>query len=351
LVEDLPMSSRPARRGFTLIELLVVIAIIAVLVGLLLPAVQKVREAAARAKCQNNLKQIGVALHAYHDAAGALPATRVYTPAYVSGGITSSNTETGWDLPVPPTETSYGSWYFRIADHLEQGNVGAAFKQSTTAAEMNAARQDLMAAPLPVLVCPSDGRAAGNGTVFWSAGNTSTTEPAAFASYCGVTGNDEWNEGGASGSNATNGMFPVYTRDYTWGRKPVRLRLADATDGLSNTLLAGERPPAPDAPTLAGGANDLAVGQWLSNDFYTLLAVPNYETGWRPNCPTPADFKPDKVTERCAVMHYWSLHPGGGNWLLGDGSVRFFPYSVATTVLRPMASRNGGDGWTRSGDD
>src|SRR3954468_6688075 len=114
------LSGRGPRRGFTLIELLVVIAIIAVLIGLLLPAVQKVREAASRIKCTNNLKQIGLAVHNYHDVNNEFPAPRAIHPtAQVAGGFPIGF----WSPPPAPNADSYGGWMVRILPYIEQQNV------------------------------------------------------------------------------------------------------------------------------------------------------------------------------------------------------------------------------------
>jgi prepilin-type processing-associated H-X9-DG protein len=147
-----------------------------------------------------------------------------------------------------------------------------------------------------------------------------------------VTGNDEWVESGFPGSNARNGAFAVHSWQTYVGKKPVRM--TSFTDGTSNSLVVGERPP----------SNDLYYGWWAYSDFDTLLALPNlevYVTGMS-GCPTPGVFKPDLPTNRCSATHYWSMHPGGANWLMGDGSVRFATYDSHNT-LRLMASINGGE--------
>ena len=97
--------------------------------------------------------------------------------------------------------------------------------------------------------------------------------------------------------------------------------------------MVGERPP----------ASDLSWGSWRGSDFNSVLAHPNRETSIITGCPDPALFAPDNVNNKCAATHYWSLHTGGANWLLGDGSVRFIQYSAATTVVTPMASINAGE--------
>ena len=151
---------------------------------------------------------------------------------------------------------------------------------------------------------------------------------AATTSYLGVTGNNE-----TAWGNATNGVFWTGTT-VTAGQGNRGTKLLDITDGLSHTLAVGERPP----------AADLYWGWWAYSDYDSLLATPNrdYQYG---SCigRLPGYFSPGVVTDNCDTQHYWSFHPGGGSWLLADGSVRFLPYSAGTTVIPLLASRNGGE--------
>jgi prepilin-type N-terminal cleavage/methylation domain-containing protein/prepilin-type processing-associated H-X9-DG protein len=333
------MPARPTtrpRRGFTLIELLVVIAIIAVLVGLLLPAVQKVREAAARAKCQNNLKQLGIALSNHHDTYNEFPAARPVRSQ--SDNAVRSATNTYWfsttPSSYPSTEASVGGWAVRLLPFLEEQNRQDLIKGKTTAGDLATAVGQLRSQPVRLLQCPSDPR---NNTPV-NLPNTTFT-----SNYIGVTGNDEWNEplssgsGTGVGSNARNGVFAVNSFKQTVGKRPVRF--GSITDGASNTVAVGERPV----------HLEQEWGWWYATDFDVLLAHPSNDDDYGAACPRPAFFAPDTLGSPCSFTHFWSTHTGGGNWLLADGSVRFLSYTAANPTLVRMASRDGGEVFDASG--
>jgi prepilin-type N-terminal cleavage/methylation domain-containing protein/prepilin-type processing-associated H-X9-DG protein len=312
----LQASNRPIRRGFTLIELLVVIAIIAILIGLLLPAVQKVREAAARMQCANHLKQWGLAIHNYHDARGEFP--------YARAGDTNPNTRqfevggytTGyyiWTYPV--TADKVGGWSTRALPYIEQENLFKPIEAATNGTQLSAAYSAFLKTKTKLMTCPSD-----------SLATRAHSSGAAVTTYLGVTGNDE-----REGSDARNGIFAVYDWRSRKPKNPVRIPMI--SDGTSNTVAIGERPP----------SSDLYWGWWAYSDSDNILAHPNRETYTVSGCSGNEVFRADIATNPRAACHYWSMHAGGGgNWLLADGSVRFITYSNANMITL-MASYNGGE--------
>ncbi|MGL6096768.1 MAG: DUF1559 domain-containing protein [Fimbriiglobus sp.] len=300
------------RRGFTLIELLVVIAILAVLIGLLMPAVQKVRAAAARAKCQNNMKQLALAAHNYHDALSRLPAG-------------SAGSKIGPD-------GAYGSedrtvWPHYLLPYTEQAVVWAALeKHQKTYAIKNA----LYAIPegyhktvIPYWACPSD-----------PTGLKTTTKPGSdqgfHGNYVGNAGSG-WFNGSGDGGTDLDGVF--FTASY--------VRLLDITDGASTTLLLSEilvyRDTASNHDTHGRYWNVArSGGAWFS-----AAAGPNPADLDRLNhCVPTAPCSPGSDNQR---VYARSQHAGGVNAALADGSVRFATNDVDPTVWKALATRAGGE--------
>jgi len=279
------MTFRDSRRpGFTLIELLVVIAIIAVLMGLLVPAVQKVREAASRMQCQNNLRQIGLALHNYHGAMQQLP------PGYVSG-LAADGTETG---------PGWG-WGTHILPYLEQDNL---FRQVNLAVGIDQpAHAAVRVQPLKLFRCPSS---RDNLPTFLTTGNP--VEVAA-ANYVANFGNNH--EAIEDNPSLGNGVF--YRNSKT--------RFGDITDGTSNTLFVGERSVKTGRATWTGAVTGADEAPALC-----LGAV----------CHTPNRPNPD-------VEEMSSDHPLGIMCLFGDGSVRPVNDTISHDVWIGLGSRAGGE--------
>ncbi len=272
------------RFGFTLIELLVVIAIIAILIALLVPAVQKVREAAARTQCQNNLKQWGVALH------NLVGTTKKFPERYGGRKL---------------------SWPYQLLQYVEQD----ALHKTPYPFDKN----------LAILNCPSD--AHNNGEKIF--GTVGTNSGWGITSYLANTGrhyDDPFNPA-IRGDTGVVGLFPSRSG----------IRFEEITDGTSNTLFLGERPP----------TKDLFWGWWARFDVDCLMwaQLPNY-FGARDykgrTCPNPgtygAPYFGDPASD-CNELHWWSFHPAGANFALCDGSVRTISYSVSATVIPAMATR------------
>jgi prepilin-type N-terminal cleavage/methylation domain-containing protein/prepilin-type processing-associated H-X9-DG protein len=293
---------RSSRPGFTLVELVVCIGIVAVLVGIIVPAVQNAREASFRARCQNNLRQLGVAAHTYHDLHGVLPKGH----RQLAGAAPDPMFDSGWLLSLMPFLEQDGAYQTAVAayhaDRIPFDNpphVG-------------------MTTVVPVLLCPSDGR---------------ITEPqlapiqkffVTFTSYMGVAGTQCRKKDGVLFDDS-------------------QIRFADVTDGTSTTLLAGERPP----------SSDFQFGWWYAGDgqdgtgsieFILGVLEPNLQPvmSGSPCGPGTYSFGPSRFNDPCGKFHYWSPHPGGANFLFVDGGVHFLSYDVQS-ILPALATRAGNE--------
>jgi len=365
---------RKSRLGFTLIELLVVIAIIAILIGLLLPAVQKIREAANRMKCSNNLKQIGLAVHNYHDTMGFFP---------------SAGSADGKPLSSAPWPNSGEgtNWLVHIMPYIEQGNIYSKLTftgdsgwtnvpGSATSSAVNNVKI-VAGTVVPIFRCPSDPRAPllANGSNV--PGGIQVMRP----SYVAIAGavNDIDGSGQFRETRLTNsGWSPEFGKS-GWGGVIVpgfsNVTVSSIVDGTSNTMIVSERAGQmywlnPDGSKERAGDGELGDGgicnglirgqdggqrdelgnlrpmqDWSDNraqHFTTIRYLPN-QTVWPRNQANTGVY---------SASHSWkcegsnvplsSQHPGGVNALLGDGSVRFVRNTINILQLARFGTRDDG---------
>ena len=310
-----------SKRGFTLIELLVVIAIIAILIGLLLPAVQKVREAAARMKCSNNLHQFGIACHSYHDVQGLFP----------PGGRFYNQ---DWNQ-------DRGSWLVYSLPYMEQDNL---FKQAvaanglytTNAWSIGSINALFQSTKLPYGRCPSDDYNP-TATVCNYVGSLG---PQCAIGPCGYDPNQQY----CTGTNFGWGypVSPDHGNDWTpvgirgvFNRLGAPINMAAVTDGLSNTLMIGE--------SLPGQHDHLAQNLWWSanggNSHCTTIIPINYASDQVVGCGT----NPQKSYQNWDVSWgFKSRHTGGVNFVFCDGSVHFISQNIDKGTYQKLGCRNDG---------
>jgi prepilin-type N-terminal cleavage/methylation domain-containing protein/prepilin-type processing-associated H-X9-DG protein len=342
------------RGGFTLIELLVVIAILAILMGLLLPAIQKVREAASRTQCQNNLKQLGLALHNYESGRGQFPAAWLGNsglPAYA--GISDYNFS--WSVLA------------QLNPYLEQTAIYNSMDLTApiylgSPAAVSPANQFAVQQVVKLFLCPSD-----------------IARPVSNAGDYGVPQTGPTNYAACLGSGTTNGGAPYgapYDADGLF-RALKPLRVTDATDGLSNTACMSESvlgqggeqvttaaPPDPGTPQYVFGylgytgtpvnpTNCATTSfpmwngyqrrgfMWASGEIRCVA----YNHYYPPNTPNYDCVNNDPANGYVSTgfRAARSLHPGGVNLLLGDGSVRFVSNGVDPGTWRALGTRSGGE--------
>jgi len=361
------------RRGFTLIELLVVIAIIAVLIALLLPAVQSAREAARRAQCTNNLKQIGLALHNYESSNGAFP----------PGGVSDESKGTNWGGAVGGNNLA--SWRALVIPQMEGGNVYNAINFNLPLNNIvdSSAQWTALMTVNTAWLCPSDDNYQGQGPGYRSSSGPWGNYPNGSSPVNPFTGAAETrvvvsNYAGSFGDNyaigaLSSGQNPWETFPYPPSLAPGQVRIgypgfwgtafndqvtaqsggqlrgmfsyrimgvgavtiASITDGTSNTIMVGEMLPAQAADSNFWNNNGATFGTTIPINWQNLRApldgtTPFGSTDWQNRFSY-------------ASKGAKSKHPGGANFAFGDGSVRFLKSSISLPIYCALGSRNGGE--------
>ncbi len=306
------------RSGFTLIELLVVIAIIAILIALLLPAVQSARQASRLASCKNNLKQIGLAMHGFHNAQGTFPVGYYDPTPWPPGNQTPQGLDhgPGW------------GWGALILPYLEQSNV---FNQMNFTLDVgDLSNSTIITTPLSSFICPSDSTYVSTFTITSNSLATNVgPSPTGLNSWVLATGN-------YVACNGNDGVDCFCTPPHTGSflRAIKGFSVSAITDGLSNTLFVCDRPFSlsdsswAGCPTGAANPFKRAPGNYGAEP--TLLMCHAGRTG--PN--SPGVFDADST---------WSPHAVGVPYLLGDGSVRFIGNAIAIPTWMALATRAGGE--------
>jgi prepilin-type N-terminal cleavage/methylation domain-containing protein/prepilin-type processing-associated H-X9-DG protein len=321
------------RRGFTLIELLVVIAIIAVLIALLLPAVQAAREAARRSQCVNNLKQLGLAMHNYHDSIGTFPI-----------GAMGVRSTTGFYPNDPTGATNRRTWAFMILPYLEKGSIFQAINFSLPwNAPLGKANSTVVQTLIPGFGCPTDpnstlmddGIYQGNYMVNWGSATWSQGTNAAYSPWTN-------NPFPTTGAPVVTFMGAPFAEDKSFGIQSI-------SDGTSNTLLMAEVIVGLNNPSL-GSSGYEHRGDVYNDDYNSAMFMaytpPNSTfPDWIGGnyCQYPYGTNPPCVKNTPYFNAARSRHAGGVNALMADGSVKFFKSSINYTTWRALGSSQGSE--------
>jgi prepilin-type N-terminal cleavage/methylation domain-containing protein/prepilin-type processing-associated H-X9-DG protein len=323
------MKKHAYRHGFTLIELLVVIAIIAILIALLVPAVQKVREAAARTQCINNMKQLGIAMHGFADANG-----HAFPPSHTTSAS------------PPPYSTQKHHWCPYVMPYFEQGSLASQY--DFTHDFNKGANPTVIIQNVPVFICPSAPGPFARGNVLVDPNGVALTAPMGVLDYGSI--NQVFPD-----FYLLNGMAaPADTSGALQAVMPTPI--VQILDGTSNTVLLGEDAGQPlnflsssyrqQGLAVAGGPNG--------------VGTPTPDYGWGDsgfpysiNGADPTSFAIDKSgastgNASCFLNcnnngEIYSFHAGGANLLFADGSVRFVSQSVSIAIFAAIFTKNGGE--------
>ncbi|HVJ86243.1 MAG TPA: DUF1559 domain-containing protein [Caulifigura sp.] len=312
-------SHRKLRPGFTLIELLVVIAIIAILIALLLPAVQQAREAARRTQCKNNFKQIGLAIHNYHDAHLVFP-----TSLHMGGNRPGCT----WPLGNGAVGQWYRfSWSAMILPQMEMGALYNGFNFSynyhvAPNIDANGSNMHNAGARVATYLCPTDPQGDSGCNRTGSISNSVGTDDLGRTNMAAIADSLQWQ---------------CSTTNQGWGRtdgngimfNSSRTRMRDVTDGTSNTFLVGEvtggRPSSYECyPWAVMNLSD--TGNGINGAFTT----PGGRTNW-------------SATPDMNDAGFSSYHTGGAHFLMADGAVRFVSQNISSSTLQALGSRGNGE--------